>query len=409
VNFKAHADSYVITDASNGIEYHVAGLHRERSGELIGELRVACGIIGARAIDGVLSEGSFNFGSVPARSQRAKLLTERARTGGKIDFLAHLEEVCQRVNAAERTGKPGVLLRTVKPAPPDDLYDISGWRFPRRHLTITFGPGGTMKSYLLLWVLGTLAKSGVSVGLLDWELDAEDHSLRDHLLFGDDRPDIHYLRCDRPLVYELPRIQQWKREHRIEYLGLDSVAYGTAGKPEDAEAAMSYNRAFRVLECGGMAIAHVRKDGQNPADAERYPFGSVFWHNSARSTWFAKDADPAAENTTTKTIGLFNRKVNLSGKQTAVAFRIDFEPGRTSITRADVRDTPELAASLPLWQRMQALVRQGPQTLADIASELNHGNTESLDRIVRRQKNVFTKITGKDGIQRVALVERRAS
>jgi hypothetical protein len=44
------------------------------------------------------------------------------------------------------------------------------------------------------------------------------------------------------------------------------------------------------------------------------------------------------------------------------------------------------------------VVRSGPQTLATIASELNHPNVESIDRIVRRQKNVFTKVPSSDGI-----------
>ena len=118
--FKSHGDTYVIAEPTTGIEYYVSNLRRERSGDLLGDLRVCCGILGARVIDGVLSEGSFNFSSVPARSQRAKLLREAARTNGKIDFLTQLEEVCQRTTAAERKGRPGVLLRTVPPAIPDD-------------------------------------------------------------------------------------------------------------------------------------------------------------------------------------------------------------------------------------------------------------------------------------------------
>ena len=74
-----------------------------------------------------------------------------------------------------------------------------------------------------------------------------------------------------------------------------------------------------------------------------------------------------------------------------------------------MRDVSELAASLPLWQRMKEVVRHGPQTIATIANELGHTNVESLERIVRRQKNVFTKVAGSDGIQRIALVEPRAS
>ena len=55
---------------------------------------------------------------------------------------------------------------------------------------------------------------------------------------------------------------------------------------------MAWMRAFRSLDVTGIAIAHVRKDGANPAEAEKYPFGSIFWHNSARCTWFVKDARP---------------------------------------------------------------------------------------------------------------------
>jgi hypothetical protein len=172
---------------------------------------------------------------------------------------------------------------------------------------------------------------------------------------------------------------------------------------------MAYMRAVRALDCGGIAIAHIRKDGQNPAEAEKFPFGSIFWHNSARCTWFAKAAEEAAVEERTKTIGLFNRKMNLSSKLPALAFAVDFEPDRTRISRVDLAGVADLAASLPLWQRIREVVRHGPQTLAAIASELGHANVDSLDRIVRRQKSVFTKVTSPDGIQRVALVDRRAS
>lgn len=48
--------------------------------------------------------------------------------------------------------------------------------------------------------------------------------------------------------------------------------------------------------------------------------------------------------------------------------------------------------------------------VATIAGELKHDNVESLDRIVRRHTGVFQKVSGTDGISRIALVEnRRAS
>ena len=44
-----------------------------------------------------------------------------------------------------------------------------------------------------------------------------------------------------------------------------------------------------------------------------------------------------------------------------------------------------------------------------IAAELKHDNVESLDRIVRKHKNLFTRVSGTDGVAPMALVERRAS
>ena len=405
---KPHLDGYWIADPDTGVEYHISQLRRDRSGDLMGLLSVSSGLLGANDVDGVLSEGTFNFSSVPARAQRAKLIAYAARTNSKINFLHKLEEVCKLTTAAERRGRPGVILKNVKPSLPDDLYTVEGWKFPKRHLTILFGPGGTMKSYLALFTLGQLAKAGVPVGFVDWELDERDHSLRDALLHGAARPDIHYLRAERPLVYELPRIQQWTHDYTLELLVCDSVAYGTAGKTEDSEAAMAYIRALRVLKCGVLAVAHVRKDGQNPSEAEKFPFGSIFWHNSARCTWFVKESESTLGDGPKK-IGLFNRKMNLSAKLPAVGFAIEFDADRTRFSRIDVCDVNDLADSLPLWQRIREVVRHGPQTLATIASELSYANVESLDRIVRRQKNVFTKVSGPDGIQRIALVERRAS
>ena len=80
---------YHLADPTYGIEFDARRLHYERH-ELVGELAVSCGIVGAVTVDGVLSIGSFNFSSPRARSERAKLLGERARTNGRIDWHALL-------------------------------------------------------------------------------------------------------------------------------------------------------------------------------------------------------------------------------------------------------------------------------------------------------------------------------
>ena len=132
-------------------------------------------------------------------------------------------------------------------------------------------------------------------------------------------------------------------------------------------------------------------------------YGSMFWHASARATFFLK---LAAEDGDTRIVGVFNRKRNLGRLQPPMGLQVTFSEERVTFNHTDLADVPDLAESLPLWRRVQSVVKAGPQTLATIARELNHDNVESIDRIVRKHKAVFTKITGSDGITRVAIGPR---
>jgi hypothetical protein len=134
----------------------------------------------------------------------------------------------------------------------------------------------------------------------------------------------------------------------------------------------------------------------------------VFFNNSFRATWNVKRANTSADGNQV-TLGLFPRKFNLGPHPPAVGIHVTFDGDRVYFARTDIATIEELAESVPLWQRIRSLVRTGPMTLAAIAGELNHNNPESLDRIVRRHKGIFAKVSDKDGITRIALVERRAS
>lgn len=188
--FRAHGDTYVITDTDHGIEFQVDRLRRDRhAGDLVGELTVYCGILGAKVLDNnSLSAGRFNFSSLETRSRHARFLAERARTNGKIDWLQQLEEVCQLTLLKEREGEPALLLRTVPRPDPDDEHDVEGLRAPKAHQTIWFGDGGTCKSYLGLFYAIEVARRGVNVGYVDWELDAGQHRDRLERLAGPQMP-----------------------------------------------------------------------------------------------------------------------------------------------------------------------------------------------------------------------------
>lgn len=397
---------YRLADAEHGIEFDVDRLRRDRNGELVGELAVACGMLGTRAIDGRLSIGAFNLSSVRSRQERGRALAQQARTGNKIDFLAALEELCQRVLTAEREGTPAVDLRDVPRPAPDAEIDVDGLRLPAAHASILFGDGGTLKSFTALHILGRLAIEGRSVALFDWELDQFTHRLRLERLFGSEMPGaLRYVRCERPLVYEADHLARVIQKHDVEFGVFDSAGFATDGAPESAEAALAYFRALRQLGIGSLHIAHTTKNGDQ---AEYRPFGSAFWHNSARCSWFAKQASTSADGRTV-TVGLYHRKANLGPQRPPIAFEVAFSDERTTFSRVDPSGVEEMVESLPLWLRVKAEVSRGPKTFAEIADSLGV-KVDSVEKAVKRKGEVFARVSGStDGIRRVALLERRAS
>ena len=398
--------SYTLSEPTSGIEFRADHLRRDhRTAEINGELTVSAGIIGARTVDGILSQGTFNFSSVPARKQRATILRERARTSNKIDFHELLEAFCQYISAQEKIGAPAVTLRDV-PVRSSQVrfFDVLGLRLPMNHMSMLFGAADTLKSFLALDILAEVAAQGGRGLYCDWELNDEDHRLRLGAICGPTMPEaIKYCKCERPLVVEIDRLRRIVRAEGITYAVLDSVAYGTLGDPAEAGPAMDYCRAVGQLGVGALAIAHITKTGDQN---DQMPYGSVFWNASARMTWNVKRSETSDDGEVVM-LGCFNRKSNLGAKRPAVGVRVQFDQDRTTFSNTDLATIDDMAQMLPLWQRIRQVVLRGPQPLHAIASALDYDNTETLERTVRRRKDLFTKITGADGIHQIALVEKR--
>jgi hypothetical protein len=383
------------------IEARVTRLRYERH-ELHGELTVCCGLAGARVFDdATLSACTMNFSSGQARQLHGKRLIERARTGATIDWIGFLEELSVRLLAAERAGQPAVILSQVPRGTAEPVVWIDGYPIYIRHHQIDFGDGGSAKSLYALWRAGKLEAEGERVGLFDWELDVATHRQRLEQLFGAGRmPSIRYVRCERPLVYEIDRLRRIIVDEELTFGIFDSAGFACDGPPEAAESALKYFQAARQLRIGGLHLAHVSK-----ADTgDQRPFGSAFWHNSARSTWFVKatKSEPG-----TCTIGLVNRKANLGPLQPPLAFTFTFTPDRIGVERIAASTVDELVEALPLWQRMKDVLQRGPRTLATLAEELG-AKVDTVERTVSRKIGLFTRVPSPDGITRIALVERRA-
>ncbi len=244
------------------------------------------------------------------------------------------------------------------------MISVEGLSLLRRHPAIMFGDGGAAKSYAGLsgW---TLTEQGLNVALFDWELAGEDHRDRRERLFGKAMPKICYARCERPLVYEADRLRRIVRDEKVDYAIFDSIAFACDGPPESAEIAGKYFRAVRQIGVGSLHIAHITKsDG-----GEDKPFGSVFWHNGARSTWFAKLVDSSPDGQTLS-LGLFNKKSNLGRLHKPAGFKITFTEDRTYFAKADPADTPDLAEHMTVRERMKYLLRNGALPVAEVAEEI---------------------------------------
>jgi len=185
----------------------------------------------------------------------------------------------------------------------------------------------------------------------------------------------------------------------VEYSIFDSLAFAADGPPEAAEIAGRYFRAVRQIGGGSLHVAHITK-GDN---ADKKPFGSTFWHNGARSTWYVELSE-ASIGSDTLSVGFFNRKANLGKLSQPIGFSITFLEDETVFCKNEVADTPDLAVKMSIRQRMFFLLRKGAMRPEAVAAELE-AEVETVDRVARRYKTLFTTL--KNG--ELALLQRTGS
>jgi hypothetical protein len=345
--------------------------------------------------------------SLTGRDRLAASLGKRT-DGLNLDWQRILDQAARWTLDQYRRGEPGILLReapelTVGPDALTDppLIEADGQ-------SIHFGDGGSLKSWEAL-ALGASLQAGRSyiegidiresrrVGYLDWEWSARRHRRRLQQLTGPDMPDLAYLRCTRPLHDERDRVRRFVRDYRLDFLIVDSVGLACGGEPEAAEVATRFANTFAGLAPAGLGIAHVTKAAADkPPDK---PFGSAYWHNSARRTWYARLA--SEEGAAQAIVGMYNRKANDGPLARPLALAFGFTPERVTIRTVDLREVPELDAVRSIPSRLRELLgRRGQMPVYQIVEELD----ASKDAVKKAlQRGPFLSIAGPDGIYRWAL------
>ena len=377
-----------------GIQFGVDHMRRGRDGDLKGELTVTTSLPGAKTVaDGVLLWTSTNFSSQRVRASVAKACQERS--GSKLDWVGALESLSIQVGRSEAAGTVAIKPLSDYALPPeDDAQDwvVHGLPLARDLPTIIYGPGGSGKSLVALSICQQLAERGIKCLYVDWEFEGAQHRKRLGQLAGDSIPPdlLHYVRCSSPLVVEVARIAAYVARLGIQYCCFDSIGYGAGGRPEEAEHATAYMRAVRQIGVGSLHLAHAVKSEEHQESSG--PFGSVFWANSARSLWMIKRAPGEGADDHTVEVALTHKKSNTGRLLAPLGLRLTFDARRTTIQNMDLASST-LSTSLPLWQRMRALVAAHAMTVEDIALELD-AQPKSVARAVQRME-IFRR--GGDG------------
>ena len=149
-------------------------------------------------------------------------------------------------------------------------------------------------------------------------------------------------------------------------------------------------RAVRQIGVGSLHLAHAVKSEEHQESSG--PFGSVFWANSARSLWMIKRAPGEGADDRVVEVALTHKKSNTGRLLAPLGLRLTFDSSRTTIQNMDLASST-LSTSLPLWQRMRALVAAHAMTVEDIALELD-AQPKSVARAVQRME-IFRR--GGDG------------
>jgi hypothetical protein len=152
---------------------------------------------------------------------------------------------------------------------------------------------------------------------------------------------------------------------------------------------------------GSLSVAHVNRS----ETGDQKPFGSAFFHNSARATWFVK----ATGSTAGLTLGIFNRKNNLGERQAPFVLNVTFGD-HVTIQGADITAGEDLRQPVPLPQRLVALLKGGARNREEIAKEFIDVKPDSVRRTLDREIKAgrIVKLPDTSGTERYGIAVRQS-
>lgn len=268
------------------------------------------------------------------------------------------------------------------PEPPSQV-DLLGPLISPSGVTIFFGDGGSGKSQIIQAMalsihtgydlLGYIPSVQLRVLYLDWEDEDWVHRDRMRRLLGEES-DMLYLRMSRSLAQSVDQLRPIVRDERIGLIAVDSLAPASGGDANEQSTADEFFAAQRRLEVPIICTAHNTK-----AQDDQKPFGSAFYHNLARRTWYVKNTQEA--DSPEMTVGLFNRKNNLGPRFRDIAYKVTFAAERTTIVVTDLRNVPQLQSKASMRERIKSLLSDGALLVHEIAEELGYEGPSGIQAV----------------------------
>ncbi|MHB8688549.1 MAG: DnaB-like helicase N-terminal domain-containing protein [Candidatus Dormibacteraceae bacterium] len=353
--------------------------------------------------DGHIYAGNFNA----SRSwERTNLAKELARSGAMTAdaWRDILEGFCV-----------GVLAENHRPPRLIDLTKI-GARPTAKTLCGPAGPIGQVSTFMamegsgkstLMRILAVMVRADIEV--LGWrpamsgpvlviDYEADEFEWAEGIAeiaagLGIEPPQIDYMPCAMggALHDQIDAISARVAEIKPVLVIVDSAELAAGAGQENESFEARTQRLYAALKLLGTTVfvvdhlAATERDGSGPASKA---YGSVFKMAWSRQVWELKREKAATDERAE--LLLINAKYNAGAKAKPIGLAFNYAPGRLTVERTDVL-APELQGSLPVYERMTRLLRNGSLTVAALAQELDKSDGY-VRQMTSRYKDRFIRL-----------------
>ncbi|MHB8619575.1 MAG: AAA family ATPase [Chloroflexota bacterium] len=385
---------------------------RQRSDDLAGEIDAEQFLPGYE--QGRIARGRLNFGAPKSVQAHAQLLA--AQSDSSIPWLALLRAFIDQVVDAERDGEPFVKIGRRAAIEQDTWLIDRVWRAGK--MMWWYGPRASVKSQLAALMAVCLSEGlpflerpvqQTRVGLLDYEDDdIEWERVIQEIARGLDieTPDIFYRSCRVPLKQQQNTIARMATSEGLGALIVDSFGLAGGSTSEHSsfdETALAFGMMQKELGLSMAVIDHVTHAARRNTTEAAEPFGSQYKLALARTGFEVRKVQDEGANVAH--IGIFDRKHR---RFPAIGVGVTWhDDGRITFAQESLQEQDvELAASVPLVERIAHALQHGERSVQEIAESLEKDEPSVRTTLNRHKGRRFTQRdqSGKWGLLHLALL-----